>query len=172
MRELINLIGQKFGKLTVIEFAYRKDKKYLWKCLCECGNTCIVDGYRLRSNKTRSCGCLRVIENTKHGDYKTKLYAIHHGMHCRYYNSKDKSYKYYGQKGIKICPEWKDNFAGFREWAINNGYKEGLSIDRIDSNKDYCPDNCRWVTLQENTKFMMETRKAKQILQKISEVME
>ena len=83
---------------------------------------------------------------TNHGFSKTRLYGVWKGMKSRCYNEGHTSYKYYGGKGIKVCEQWEHDFMAFRTWSLNNGYKEGLSIDRIDSNKDYGPDNCRWVT--------------------------
>ena len=144
-----DLTGQKFNNLTVLSFAHRKKEKYFWLCKCDCGNETIVESYRLRKGLTKSCGCLRIKANTKHGVWNSKIYRIYFGMLARCYKPRDKYYKYYGQKGIKVCEEWKNNFKNFYEWALKNGYKEGLSIDRIDSDKNYEPLNCRWVTLKE-----------------------
>lgn len=94
----------------------------------------------------------------KHGLSEHRLYTIYHSMLQRCYNSNAERYEYYGGKGIKICDEWLDNFINFYNWAMSNGYDEGLSIDREDSDKDYCPDNCRWLTLSENTKRCNETK--------------
>lgn len=85
----------------------------------------------------------------KHGLCGTPLYGVYQTMKQRCYNSKDKHYKWYGAKGIKICEEWKNDVKAFYNWAITHGYKDGLTIDRIDSSKDYSPDNCRFITMQE-----------------------
>lgn len=124
-----------------------------WLCECECGNYVIVPGRNLREGKTKSCGCLRrdlaKTRATKHGLCGEKLYNIYAQMKRRCNKPSCKDYKWYGGKGIKICDEWKEAQA-FYIWAVNNGYRDGLSIDRIDSNKNYSPDNCRWITISEN----------------------
>ena len=158
MRKLHDLTGQKFGELTVIQRAENQSKKTVWLCKCDCGNIVKVVSANLISGNTKSCGCLKITKNTKHGDYKSKLYHIHHSMFCRCYNHKDMAYKWYGAKGITVCEEWKE-YSKFKEWATHNGYKEGLSIDRIDSDKNYCPENCRWVTLQEQAKNKKEIQR-------------
>lgn len=144
-----DLTGKKFNNLTVLGFSHRKEEKYFWKCKCDCGKETIVESYRLRKGLTKSCGCLRVTSNTKHGTWDSKLYRIYYGMLARCYKPQDKYFKSYGGKGITVCKEWKENYINFKNWAMANNYKEGLSIDRIDSNKNYEPLNCRWVTLKE-----------------------
>jgi hypothetical protein len=117
---------------------------------------CVHD---LTTGYTKSCGCLRVDNGhrqlTKHGNSETKLYYVYSGMKQRCNNKNSHAYKNYGGRGIKICDEWTD-FTVFQDWAIKNGYKEnaGLSIDRIDVNGNYCPENCRWTTIdtQSNNK--------------------
>lgn len=152
-------IGEKFGRLTVMEFSHKEHKKYensrrnyykyFYKCLCECGNFVVVESKSLKSGNTKSCGCINhdkiVSRNTKHNLSKTRLYKIFHGMKRRCYNEKCRSYKDYGAKGIKICDEWKNNFIAFYDWAINNGYSENLTIERKDIHQDYCPLNCCWI---------------------------
>lgn len=90
----------------------------------------------------------------KHGLATTKIYHIFWGMLNRCYKETNSAYEYYGGKGIKVCEEWNgfDKFMNFYEWAMGNGYKEGLQLDRIDNDKDYCPENCRWVTAEENAR--------------------
>ena len=85
----------------------------------------------------------------KHGDHKTKLYSVWGNMKDRCLNLNCKCYKYYGGRGIDVCESWRTDFISFRDWAVNNGYKEGLSIDRINNNKGYHPDNCKWSTNRE-----------------------
>lgn len=153
-----DLTGQKFNMLTVLSFAYVKETHAYWNCICDCGKTSVVCGSKLMRNITRSCGCLipetSRIRNSKHKLSKTRLYHIYYGMRVRCYNKNDPSFIHYGQRGITICDEWMKDITKFIEWANKNGYKDGLSIDRIDPNKGYFPENCRWVNfkIQANNK--------------------
>lgn len=139
----IDMIGKRFGKLLVIEESKeRKNNQLLYKCLCECGNIHYVVSGDLRSNRVKSCGCL------KHTHCKThdRLYKIYNCMKTRCYNKHVNEYKNYGGRGIDVCSEWREDFMAFYNWAVNNGYKEGLTIDRVNVDGDYEPNNCRWVT--------------------------
>lgn len=146
MARFVNLAGRKFGRLLVLrQSPYKKRGKILWICKCDCGNTAEVISEYLKSGHTRSCGCL----STKHGyARKERLYGIWVGMkqRCRDENSKD--YSKYGGRGISVCSEWIDDYLAFRDWALSNGYNDTLSIDRIHNDGNYCPNNCRWVTLK------------------------
>lgn len=143
-----DLTGKKFGRLTVIKRVQNsKNQKSRWLCKCDCGNEVVVERSNLSINKTKtiSCGCWKKEKITKHNKHKTNIYFIYTSMKQRCYNPKNPAYKYYGLKGIKICDDWLENFMNFYNWAMSNQYKEGLSIDRINVNGDYEPNNCRWV---------------------------
>lgn len=148
-----DLKGQKFGKLTVIDFAEIKNNYAYWNCVCDCGNKKIARGANLISGQTKSCGCLNSTNHTKHREGKSRLYVIWAGMKQRCSNPRRRDYKNYGGRGISVCQEWQD-YLVFRAWALSSGYSDGLSIDRIDEDGNYCPNNCRWVneTVQRNNR--------------------
>ena len=151
MRKLIDLTGKVFGHLTVVSRA-DNDKwgGARWLCRCECANFTVVAGKDLRRGKTASCGCLRK-ERAKHRKTNTRLYKTWGSMKTRCLNSRNKAFPNYGGRGITVCDEWldkEDGFQNFYNWAIENGYRDDLSIDRIDNDKGYCPDNCRWSSPQ------------------------
>lgn len=148
-----DITGKKYGKLTVIEQSGKdKHNNILWKCQCECGNVTSVSGYRLRNGVVKSCGCFRKEFPAKrfrrHGLRHHPLYVIWVDMRRRCETEKDCRYKDYGGRGISVCEEWHD-FQTFYNWAIKAGYKEELSIDRIDNDENYTPQNCRWATREE-----------------------
>lgn len=165
----LELAGKRFGKLVAIE---KTDERYrknvLWKCKCDCGNEVLVIASRLTSGHTKSCGCLikESIKNVAkayresssykppksrrtHGEAGTTLYKLWTSMKERCNNKNAENYKYYGEKGVKLCGEWNKNYESFRDWAIENGYAEGLTIDRINPEDGYTPENCRWATIEE-----------------------
>lgn len=152
-RGYIDITGQRFGRLTVIEYA-GKTSRYisLWRCRCDCGREKVVSRKNLIGGGTRSCGCL-FKDRQQHGEAvrgsRSKLYNIWVSMRQRCHNPNSPAWKWYGEKGISVCPEWED-YDKFHEWALSSGYVEGLSIDRIDSDGDYEPSNCRWIPLEEN----------------------
>lgn len=151
----VDLKGKRFEYLFVLDRAgSTKNGKALWKCLCNCGNISYVTTDKLLSGKTVSCGCLglkRASEaKIKHGKSNSSIYRVFKSIHARCENPKSTPYRWYGARGIKVCEAW-DTFENFYSWAMSHGYKQGLSIDRIDPDKDYCPENCRWITRSENS---------------------
>lgn len=148
----IDLTGKRFSRLVVISEADRKQgQTSRWLCKCDCGNEKIIKGNHLTSGLTKSCGCLRseiISKRVKtHGMYGTRIYSIWANMLQRCYNQRERSYKYYGARGIKVCDKWK-RFEGFLE-DMGGTYQEHLSIDRINVNGDYCSENCKWATKEE-----------------------
>jgi hypothetical protein len=158
----IDLTGKVYGRLTVKEYDKSKKERLFWICQCECGKIVSISGEHLRRGLTHSCGCFRKElssmrlkkTQTKHGLSRTTLYRKFTGMKRRCYSVKDKHYVDYGGRGIKIYDEWLKDFQKFYDWSISNGYKPGLSIDRIDNNDGYYPWNCRYVDIkkQQNNK--------------------
>lgn len=144
---MIDMRNQRFGRLFVIERSSQRKAgaQIHWICRCDCGNYTIVRGQDLRLGKTKSCGCYALECRTKHGGFGSKLYNIWRQMRYRCNTESCDAYKWYGSRGISVCQEWNDDFKAFHDWAIANGYKEGLSIERIDVNKGYEPSNCTWI---------------------------
>jgi hypothetical protein len=148
----INLTGKRFGRLTVLSLC-KSGRHTTWNCICDCGKSIITRSDALRSGHTQSCGCynrdISKITSCRHGVYQAdkRLYHIWKGIKRRCNN---KRYKYYKGRGIQLCQEWQDPM-NFYHWAINHGYAEGLQIDRIDNDGNYCPENCRWVTAKQNS---------------------
>lgn len=166
-----NLIGEKFGRLTVVSRAnYKINNKIVYECKCDCGNTVFIKSCNLTRNTrpTKSCGCIHAeLNKTRgivHNMRKHRLYPIWAGMKYRCHNTNSPVYEYYGGRGIKICDEWANSFMTFYNWAINNGYDEKAeigkcTIDRINVDGNYEPNNCRWVDM----KVQVNNRRKKEL---------
>ena len=164
MPNKINWQGMQVGKLTVLcENGRDKSGNVLWYCRCECGKELNVSCQSLKHSKVASCGCylstLLGKSHTTHGETHTRLYNIWHGLMRRdgkYKCASDRELATYKGRGISLCDEWHD-YTKFREWALANGYRDDLEIDRRDTNKGYCPENCHWVTRKENANNCRKT---------------
>ena len=147
-------IGERFGYFSVLG-VFKEGRKWKCKCRCDCGTIKVVDKSSLQTGRTKSCGCYnkrRVHETHSKGNFtNTRLYHTWENMKARCYNRNNPEYKNYGGRGIFMCEEWRNDFAAFRLWALDNGWDEDhkrfdITLDRIDVNGNYTPSNCRWVS--------------------------
>lgn len=161
---VIDLTNKRFGSVVVIG---RVGSSTKWECKCDCGNCFITEGANLRRGRTQSCGCMKSEiakrtakeKFTTHRLSRTRIYRTWANMKQRCNNEHNSIYAYYGGRGIKVCKEWENNFLAFYDWAIKNGYDDTLTIDRIDNDKGYCPENCRWVTMATQSRNKRKYRK-------------
>ncbi|KKM98992.1 hypothetical protein LCGC14_1152420 [marine sediment metagenome] len=166
-RKRIDLVGQKFGRLVVLQFIDKnKWRSSFWLCRCDCGKEKIILGDSLKNGDTKSCGCLNIEKLTKHGHCNkngksSEIYAIWQSMIQRCTNPNHKAYYNYGGRGITVCKRWKNSFENF--FKDMGESPKGYSIDRIDNDDNYCKSNCRWVTRKEQ---MRNTRRNRLITHK------
>lgn len=174
MSKIIDRKGVRYGRLVAIDYFYKSfstGRRYIaWRCKCDCGKETIAGSVALNSGAKQSCGCLQkeaAIENSKKsligkhcesGKNKTAIYSLYHGIMSRVSSKRPETAIYYLKKGITICDDWKTNYLSFKKWAIENGYKRGVIIDRIDNSKGYSPDNCRFVTAKQSSRNTSRNR--------------
>lgn len=166
MPRIVPMVGKRFGKLVVLEMAPGyKNGQCSWICQCDCGRiTEPIAGSNLRKNITKSCGCYRKEKavdlgkaTRKHGMHGTRIYFTWQNMKARCHNPENHHFKWYGARGIRVCEEWRNSFEAFYDWAMANGYRDDLTIDRIDNDGNYEPSNCRFVTIADQNRNTSRT---------------
>lgn len=164
----LDVTGKRYGRLTAVRDTGKRDHgSKVWLFLCDCGNEIEIPAHRAASSKTLSCGCLQRERTGEasmtHGLSKSRIYKTYNNMKRRCYYKRSRDYKWYGEKGVAVCDEWLRSFEDFYEWAVSNGYEEHLTIDRIDSDGDYCPENCQWITHSENVRRANKKKRKNEI---------
>lgn len=148
MSKVRDISGQRFGSLVAVRRVGSDSNGHSqWECICDCGKTVVNLSNRLLTGNTSTCGC-----RNGHGMRNSRLYRTWVNMKARCYDPRQSNYRFYGAKGIRVCDEWKNDFRSFQRWAEASGYSNELTIDRIDSKKDYYPKNCQWLTVSENSR--------------------
>jgi len=145
--------GERFGRLVLVSVvSISNSGNKVWSCICDCGNITRVSTNHIGDGHTISCGCFQQERRFKHKKSKTRLHRIWLLMNFRCRDAGKESQKYYGSRGIRVCDDWMYDFNLFYKWAVLHGYLECLTIDRIDNNKGYFPDNCRWVKREDQSR--------------------
>ena len=157
-RPVKDYTGQRFGRLVAIRYVKTIGKNTYWLFQCDCGKQKEMRITTVKAGVAKSCGCYHADRVYRHGLVCEKLYRVWIGMRERCRNIKSPNFKHYGCRGIKVCDEWND-YLPFRQWALANGYSDNLTIDRIENDGNYEPENCQWLTRSENTRKEMANRR-------------
>ena len=151
--KFVDLTGMRFGQLTVLR---RSEIRYfsniMWECECDCGEKLLLASAILRRGQKSCIKCCHKRESAPYRVSETHIYKIWQSIKSRCFRKSDRAYRYYGGRGIVMCDEWKNDFFAFQDWIVGHGYKDDLTIDRIDNNGNYCPGNCRFVTMKEQSR--------------------
>lgn len=167
MGKFEDITGKRYGRILILSRAGNggsiKKPTVRWNCKCDCGAEKVIEGHSLKNGRTKSCGCLNnekrnnnLVHKTHDGS-QTRIYKIYAHMKARCLNKKNPKYKVYGGRGIRICKEWMNDFAAFRAWAMESGYSDTLTIERINNDGNYEPSNCRWATMYEQSQNKQNT---------------
>ena len=162
--KIVDKTNRRYGRLTVLKQDKTKTDAIYWVCKCDCGNYKSIKSSELHPGRIKSCGCLReeVLKRQQeqtHGEAKTRLYSIWRGMKKRCYQPTSAGYKNYGGRGITVYEDWLCSYENFRDWAYENGYEDGLSLDRINVNENYTPSNCKFSTYYQQVNNKRTNRK-------------